>query len=301
MQDIKHLQNCCMEKYSTFKIGGEARCVWFPNNEEEFVHLLKNIENPLVIGSGSNILFSSSFIDKDIILTSNLDKYSLEKNILTVEAGVKAPQMANYAANEGLSGIEFLIGFPARFGGAVTQNASAQGQAISDTFLSAKVFDMTTKEVKEFQKKDMDFSYRHSILSSGKYILISAKFELKQDTVNNALEKIKQNLDFRKNHQPMLNLPNIGSIFLNPQNDSAGRLLDQCGFKGRSLNGACVWENHANFIVNLNNAKSTDVLSLIMEMKQKVKDKFNIDLYTEIRFIEGNNEEEIKLWKLLQK
>ena len=290
-----------MARYSTFKIGGEARCAWFVQNEEEFIFLLKNLEEPIVIGSGSNILFSSGFIDKDIIITTNLDKYSLDDNILTVEAGVKTPQIAQMLAQKGLSGMEFLIGFPARFGGAITQNASAQGQAVSDTFVSAKIFDFDKKEVKNIEKTDMEFDYRTSRLKKYNEFLISAVFELKKDSPENVQKKIKENLDFRKNHQPMLNLANIGSIFLNPEGESAGKLLDLCKFKGVSKNGASVWQNHANFIVNSGNAKAIDVLSLMSEMKQKVFDKFKINLHTEIIFIEGNDEEEIKLWKFLQK
>jgi len=301
VQDIKSVQNCCMARYSTFKIGGEARCAWFPKNEHEFIYLLETLEMPVVIGSGSNILFSSGFIDKDIIITSNLDKYSINGNLLTVEAGVKAPQIAQMLAKEGLSGLEFLIGFPARFGGAIAQNASAQGQAVSDTFLSARVFDFIKKEVKNVEKSDMEFNYRTSRLKKNNEILISAKFELKKESIEKVQEKIKQNLEFRKNHQPMLNLPNIGSIFLNPGGESAGRLLDFCHFKGVCKNEAKVWQNHANFIVNLGNAKAIDVLSLMSEMKQKVLDEFKINLQTEIKFIEGNDEEEIKLWKFLQK
>ena len=98
----------------------------------------------------------------------------------------------------------------------------------------------------------------------------------------------------------MLTLPNLGSIFKNPDNNSAGKLLDECGLKGYKLGGACVWENHANFIINEDGANSLDILKLMVEMKKSVLDKFNVNLKPEINFICGKNKEEIELWKFLQ-
>ena len=301
MKNIKCIKNCDLSHYSTFKIGGKTRCAWFPQSEQEFILLLKNIENPIAIGSGSNILFSSDFIDKDIIITSNLDKYNIDNNILTVEAGVKGAQIAQVLVEKGLSGLEFLIGFPARFGGAIAQNASAQGQKISDTFINAKVFNLDTKELKIIEKTDMEFDYRFSRLKKYNEFLISANFELQKSTKELVQKRINGNIEFRKSHQPMLNLPNIGSIFKNPEGYSAGKLLDVCGFKGEKENDAIVWQNHANFILNSGNASSIDVLRLMTKMKKVVIDKLGINLKPEIIFIEGKNEEEVELWKFLKK
>lgn len=301
MLNIEHIENCNLKNYSTFKIGGQAKCVWFPQNTDEFILLLNNLSNPVVLGSGSNTLFSSGFIDKDIILTSKMDKFEINENILFIECGVKSAMIANKLAQLGLSGLEFLIGFPARFGGAIYQNAGAKGQIISDTFCSAQVFDLINKQIIELNKEDMLFDYRKSVLSDKKYILLNAKFILNKTDKKITQEKINENIDFRQKHQPMLSLPNVGSIFKNPEGNSAGKLIEEAGFKGLKVGGAKVWENHANFIINNDNATSFDVLSLMFEIKKSVLEKFNINLYSEINFISGNNEEENKLWKLLQK
>lgn len=301
MLNIEHIKNCNLKNYSTFKIGGQAKCVWFPQNTNEFITLLNNISNTIVLGSGSNTLFSTSFIDKDIIITTKMDKYEITDNILSVECGAKAAMIANKLAEQGLSGLEFLIGFPARFGGAIYQNAGAKGQTISDTFLSAQVYDVENKKIIELNKTDMQFDYRKSILSEKKYILLNAKFCLTKVDANIAQEKIKENINFRQQHQPMLNLPNIGSIFKNPDGYSAGKLIEDAGFKGIKIGGAKVWENHANFIINYDNATALDVLKLMYEIKQGILEKFDINLYSEINYISGNDEEENTLWKLLQK
>ena len=110
-----------------------------------------------------------------------------------------------------------------------------------------------------------------------------------------------QNLKFRKEHQPSLALPNCGSIFKNPQGDSAGRLLDSIGAKNMICGGVKVWENHANFIVNNNCGTSLDVLTLMFDLYSKVKEKYGIELDPEIRFLGGNNEKEVELCKILYK
>ena len=132
-------------------------------------------------------------------------------------------------------------------------------------------------------KEDLEFGYRTSICQEKNYIVLEAEFGL---TLNEGVkEKMDENLAFRKSHQPSLALPNCGSIFKNPDGNSAGRLLDECDVKGLSVGGVKVWENHANFIVNYNDGNSKDVINLMREMRKRVKEKFNIELKPEIRFL----------------
>ena len=190
-----------------------------------------------------------------------------------------------------------MIGFPGSVGGEVYMNAGANGQQISDTFLSAKVFDGNS--IITLTKDKMDFSYRHSICQDKRYIVLEAEFELTQKNPDEIKRKMVENLEFRKMHQPSLALPNCGSVFKNPENNSAGKLLDECGVKELQIGGAKVWENHANFIINTGGATSTDVLKLMLEMKQRVKEKFGIELVPEIKFL-GDNEDEVKLCEQLK-
>lgn len=202
-------------------------------------------------------------------------------------------------AEKSLSGFEFMIGFPGSIGGEVFMNASAQGQAISDYLVSALVFDLETMTTKELSKKDLCFDYRHSICQDKKYTVLSANFDLKQDLKENIDEKMQYNLDFRKNHQPSLALPNCGSVFKNPENNSAGRLLDSIGAKEMSFGNAKVWENHANFIINCG-ATSLDILNLMLLMYNKVIEKYDIKLNPEVIYIGNNSKKEEEIWKILK-
>ena len=291
------IENYNIKNESTFRIGGEVKQVAFPDSIEELISIINNSD--IVLGNCSNILFSSEFINKKIIITKNIDKIRVNGNKIHVECGAKGPVVAGEALKYSLSGFEFLVGFPGSFGGMICMNASAHNQAISDTFLSASVYDTKNKKIVNLNKEDMHFEYRKSILSNSSLILLSAIFELKQENSETIDALMKRNIEFRKKHQPSLSYGNAGSIFKNPQNDSAGRLLDLCGCKGLSEGGAKVYEKHANFIINYNNATSKDVLLLMQNMHSKVKEKYTIDLKPEIKYIGDEETEEYKLWNKL--
>ena len=312
-----------IKNYTSFKIGGKIKKVYFPETIEEFAQILKDEPNIFVGGNWSNTLVSSYGYLGKVFSTAKLDEITISphpnpprpgrENATTASnfpfstfnfqptvkvcAGVKGPKLAQIVAEYGLSGLEFMIGFPGSVGGEVFMNAGAHGQCISDVLKSAKIFD--GEKIITLTKDEMEFSYRHSICQDKNYIVLEAEFELTPDNPDKIKQKMAENLEFRKNHQPSLSLPNCGSIFRNPENNSAGKLLDECGVKGLQIGGAKVWENHANFIVNTGNATSTDVLQLMLEMKNRVKEKFNIELIPEIKFL-GNNKNEVELCEKLK-
>ena len=148
-------------------------------------------------------------------------------------------------------------------------------------------------------KEEMEFAYRTSICQKNPYTVLEAEFELEPSEGTKIQAKMDENLAFRKDKQPPLTLPNCGSTFRNSQGDSAGRLLDSVGAKGLKVGGMKVWENHANFIVNENEATSLDALHLMLEMYNRVKEKFDIELQPEVRFLGGKNEEEVEICKIL--
>ena len=174
---VEIFENYEIKNESTFRIGGKVKKAAFPSSIEELVELLKTDEYDLVLGNCSNILFSSDFIDKNIIITKNISQYCFQGNKLFLTCGVKGPIISKEAQKLGLSGLEFMVGFPGSMGGIVCMNASAHNQAISDVFVSANVFDLNDKTIKEFSKEQMNFEYRKSILSCGKYILLDAVLE----------------------------------------------------------------------------------------------------------------------------
>ena len=180
-------------------------------------------------------------------------------------------------------------------------NASCHGQAISDNLVRCCLFDKAKKEVIYKEKSEMGFEYRKSILQDNKYILLGAEFELKKALKEDIQTLLDRNLTFRKEVQPSLATPNAGSVFKNPPNDSAGRLLDKAGAKALDAENVKVWGNHANFIVNKGNATSVDILELMVKMFTLVKETYTIELQPEIIFIGDKTKKEEELCKILYK
>ena len=293
------IENYEVKNDSTFRIGGTIKRVALPDTIAELVELLKSDEYELVLGNCSNVLFSSDYIDKKIILTKNISEYKFEGRKIYVSAGTRGPIVAKECQKRELTGFEFLVGFPGSFGGMIYMNASAHNQAIADTFISARAYNIKTKEIETFNKEKMKFEYRKSAISNGNYIILDAIFELNIGNKEQIDEIIRRNIEFRKNRQPSLKQGNAGSTFKNPENDSAGRLLDLCEMKGVKEGGAMVFENHANFVVNNNNATSLDVLTLMYKMYSKVREKYRIILEPEIKYIGDKGTQEYKLCELM--
>ena len=291
-----YIENYELKNHTTFKIGGLAQRAFFPTTVEELCELLETLKNPIVLGCCSNVLISSKGVEQDVILTSKLNNFEFDNNVVTAQCGVKVPMLAKAAEEKGLSGFEFMIGFPGSVGGAVYMNASAHSQALSDTFKTCRVFDMDSKKVLDLNKDELKFGYRSSVLQEKNYVLLDAKFELRPLPKEEITAVMQRNLEFRKDKQPSLVMPNVGSIFRNPPNDSAGRLLEKAGVKGLKEGGAQVWLGHANFIVNVENATSKDVSLLINKMYNMVKEKYTIELVPEVKYIGLKSEEEEKLW-----
>lgn len=299
--EIEVKENYEIKNLTTFKVGGNVKQIYFPANQQEFVYLLKTIKNPLILGGGSNVIFSSQGYDGVVISTIKMSQIFVRGTKILVECGVKGPFASQTAYNSSLSGFEFMIGFPGTLGGNIFMNAGAHGQNISDTFTKACLYDLKTKEVVYFEKEQMKFGYRTSILQNGRYILLGAEFDLKKNSQEVIKELMDRNLEFRKNIQPSLTTPNAGSVFKNPENDSAGRLLDKAGVKSFEINGVKVWEKHANFIVNTGDGTSEDILELIYRMYKQVKDTYTIELEPEVRFIGKRTKREEEICKQIYK
>lgn len=290
--------NYKIKNITTFKIGGEIKKVYFPCDVMEMKQVLEQIPNIKVLGNLSNTLISSYGYSEPIILTGRMNNIKIDGRNVVVDAGVKGPKLAQEVCENGLSGLEFMIGFPGSVGGEVFMNASANSQSISDKLVCATCYSKSEGLVK-YTKDELNFGYRTSRCQKENIIVLQAEFELDERPVCEIKTQMENNLAFRKAHQPNLTLPNCGSIFKNPKGDSAGRLLDSVGAKNMSCGGVKVWENHANFIVNYQNGTSLDVLSLMYKMQHEVKKEYNIVLEPEIRFLGGNNKEENELCQIL--
>ena len=287
-----------LKEVSYFKIGGKVKNLYYPKSVNEFLYLLKKLNKPLIFGGFSNVLFSSTEVEQDIICTQKMNSFTINNCTVTSLAGVRGAVLSRACIEQSLTGFEFMSGFPGSIGGNIYMNASAHKQCISDNLIKVKVFDTEKKEVIELPKKELGFSYRTSILQSKPYILLDTEFELKKGNKEEIKQTILNNREFRKAHQPQA-LPNVGSIFRNPDGDSAGRMLDEIGAKSFKIGGAKVFENHANFIINDNNATSTDVLELMLMMYNNVKEKYNVKLKPEVKYFGKQTDREKEICTIL--
>ena len=274
--------------HSWYGIGGRAR--YFLELEDgaslpELIARLTGEHVPyLVIGAATNTLFAA---DELAGLTVKLATASLttEGNRVTVSAGDLMPKLAADTAKAGRTGLEFGAGVPGMVGGSVVGNAGAFGREVKDGIVSIDVID-PQGGLHTLSAADCRFAYRDSILKTEKagWVVRSATFETGTDDPSRIRERIKEVQRHRRQTQP-IEKRSLGSTFKNPPGDAAGRLIDACGLKGRRIGGAQISEKHANFIVNLGGATADDVLALVAEMRNRVFERFGIELEPEIRVI----------------
>ncbi len=293
----KVLINEKISNYTTYKVGGKVRAIVYPKGEEELIELVKLLKERKIkyftLGNGSNVLFSDDIYDGVIIKLDNFNKMSVDGNTIQVGAGYPLVKLSNDAMRNSLVGLEFASGIPGTVGGAVFMNAGAYGEDMSKIVESVRVL-TSDYEIKTLTNKQMKFSYRTSMLQDHlDYVCIGATLKLKpgkkEDIESIMLERRTQ----RRATQP-LTLPSAGSVFRNPEGMYAGKLIEDMGLKGFTIGKAMVSEKHANFIVNMGNAKASDIKRIIDLIKQKALTKYNIRLHVEQRLInwEGTSEKE---------
>lgn len=293
---IKRESGKLLSDCTTFKIGGPVSFWLEPEDFDDLLEAVSIAENSnrqlAIMGKGSNILAGDSKFDGVIINLGRGFSYieDEEGGMLRVGAAVSISRLLKECTRSGLTGCEFLAGIPGSLGGAVFMNAGVREvqdagrlREIKDIILEVDVLDLKDKKRKALKRKDIDFSYRSSGLD-GKCVL-GAAIKLKKDKE----DAVKRRIDsFMKKREwiQRLGFPTAGSIFKNPDSENtAGRLIEQCGLKGRRAGGAEISRIHANFIVNTGGAMAKDVLELIELAKRSVKQKFGIDLELELKVI----------------
>lgn len=274
-----------LRKYTSFKIGGPAELFIEPKNFTDLQLLLaqakKYKKRVFVLGAGSNILIHDRGV-KAIVLRLNsgvFKKISFCGNYLELGAGVLLSRAIFLATRKGLGGLEFLSGIPGTVGGALAMNAGIPDKHIASLMEKVTVMDYNGK-IRLLKRKEVNFTYRFSDLA--KYIILSCCLKLKKSNQAQIQKRIREYLDYRRATQD-LTYPSCGCIFKNPPGDSAGRLIDLSGLKGRRIGDACISEKHANFILNLGQASARDVLKLMVLIKREVKKKFKVTLEPEIK------------------
>ena len=284
----KYLENEMISKYTTYKVGGNARLIVYPKNREKLVSIIKKLRSSkikyMILGNGSNTLFSDKEYDGVIIKLDAFDKITYFRDIVKAEAGVNLIKLSYQTVKRGLAGLEFATGIPGTVGGAIFMNAGAYKSDMGYITKSVEVL-TPNLEIITMTNRELDFHYRTSFLQKHRdYICLEATFQLRKSDKDLLQEIVDDRKNRRLESQP-LEYPSAGSVFRNPENNFAGKLIEDLGYKGYSIGGAKVSEKHANFIVNNNNAKAEDIKKLIELLQKEVKKKYDIDLKCEQEFV----------------
>ena len=276
------LENVDLKKYNTYGNGGNAKYLVMPDSLKDLQDLLAFLQQEkrpwYILGGGSNVILPDTDFNGVIIKLDHLNNYSVHKDIITVGAGITLGEMVNKMLADGYTNYANLLGIPGLLGGAIIGNAGANGTNIFDNLLSVTI--LRDGNIVELKKDDINYDYRYTEFKNTQAIILNAKFQGIKGNVAMAKEMVKENLERRKNTQP-LGTKNAGSVFKNPSNFAAGYLIERAGLKGFKHGGAKVSDKHANFIINFNNATSRDIIELITIIKTEVKKRFQVDLELE--------------------
>ena len=274
MYDLDKVQNIRknipLAPYTTFKIGGPAKYFYEAKSKEDLIKVIKAAKKAgmpfFILGGGSNILVSDKGFNGLVVQVSSFPglakrsgagKFQVSGNRIVADAGALLGKLVDESVKAGLTGLEWAAGIPGTVGGAVKGNAGAFGVSMNDI----------VKNIRNYEG-----------------IILSVELELKKGDKKKSQKMIKEYLEYRDKRQP-LEYSSAGCIFKNPEGDFAGRLIEQCGLKGKKEEGAMISKKHGNFIVNIGRAKAKNVKKLIDLCKEKVREKFGIKLEEEIEYL----------------
>lgn len=280
-------ENESFSRHTSWRVGGVVKRFYQPADIEDlslYLSMLPEQESVYWIGLGSNLLVRDTGYNGTIICTSGVLNgiEVLDDHRLYIEAGVACPKAAKISAKHALAGAEFLCGIPGTMGGALAMNAGAFGGETWDVVESVETIDKRGKRYMHLPA-EYEIAYRHVSGPDNEWF-VSCVLKLQSGDAVASQEKIKALLQKRGASQPTQQ-PNAGSVFRNPANDYAARLIENCGLKGMCIGGACVSEKHANFIVNTGTATAADIEMLINKVQQTVLNETGIALQTEVKVV----------------
>lgn len=287
-QDIRYEQNKSIKDMTSFKVGGSAELVIYPDTVEKTLALVtffkENNTEYFVMGNGSNLLFSDKAYKIPIIKTDALLTMHRDNDCFVFGSGVKLASAANFALEEGYTGLEFAHGIPGSIGGAVYMNAGAYDGEMKQVVITTKYID-ENGNLCTVEGENHEFSYRHSCFSKKKCIILETAVRLNLGDKAEIRAKMEDLMQRRKSKQP-LNLPSAGSTFKRPKGAFAGQLIDECGLRGYQSGGAAVSQKHCGFVVNVDHASFEDVISVIRHVQSVVLDKTGYYLECEVEIVE---------------
>ena len=290
--------------WTTYRLGGPMDVAFFPENADQCLSVMRAIEVyqlPItVLGWGSNSIVASTGIRGATLITRKLLMQTrIDNTRFELGAGVHLAKIATLAQQHSLTGAEYMIGIPATLGGAVRMNAGALGQVTSQIIEQVTLYNRQTHLVEHWPVDKLDYRYRHSELDPDQHVVLSAIVNLSPGNQAEIAQRMNDSVAFRKTHHPIE--PNGGSVFQNPdKSHTVGQMLDQLQAKGWQQGGMMISPRHANFIINLGNGTSTDLLRLMCRMKQAIKQYYGFTIVPENKLLGQITSEEADLWAELQ-
>ena len=281
------VKNESMKKHTSFKIGGNADFMVFPETVDEIKKIIelcnKNDVPFMIMGNGSNMLVSDEGIKGVVVkISTQMSKIKITGETVYAEAGVLLSTLSKYVLEESVSGLEFASGIPGTLGGAIVMNAGAYGGEMKDVIEKIGYMDIHGN-VHEISCDEAQLGYRTSVFSNSEDIILYSVLKLTKGNKTEILNTMNDLNSRRKEKQP-LHLPSAGSTFKRPEGYFAGKLIEDCGLKGYTVGGAAVSEKHSGFVVNINNATANDVKELISDVQEKVYEKFGVKLEREVKY-----------------
>ena len=283
-----------MSRHTSWKTGGNADYYYIASDINDLAKFISELptSTPITwIGFGSNLLVRDGGVPGVVVSVVGLlnELKKINETDIFIGAGVSCVKAAHFSAKHGLEGIEFLAGIPGTIGGALAMNAGAYGGEIWSYIKEVETINRKGKR-EIFEKNKFDINYRSVSISENEwFIACKMKLEISTRTVVN--DRIKKMLSERADGQPLGKL-SCGSVFRNPTNQHAAKLIELCGLKGKKVGGAVISDKHSNFIINTGNATSLDIEQLIEFIQACVYEKYNIKLIPEVRIIGESNKEE---------
>ena len=277
-----------MAAHTTFRIGGPADYFVMPETVEELANVLKlcREENVpyFILGNGSNLLVGDKGFSGVVIqLYKNFDGLSIEGTKVTAKSGAMLIRVAKEAAKAGLTGLEFASGIPGTIGGAMVMNAGAYGGEMKDVVTAVTVL-TKNGDIKTLSGEEMNFRYRGSVVEEEGYIVLEAVMELEEGNLEEIQARIEELSVQRRTKQP-IEYPSAGSTFKRPEGYFAGKLIQDANLRGYQVGGAQVSEKHCGFVINAGGATAADVMQLMQDVSDRVKEQFGVTLEPEVKRI----------------
>lgn len=284
LPELEVLEEEPMAGRTTFRIGGPARWFLCPRDETQAAQVLALCRRegivPFFLGNGSNLLVADEGYEGVVLSTRRLNRLEEEDGLICSGSGVLLSRLANFALEHGLTGLEFTQGIPGSVGGGVRMNAGAYGGELGQVVEWVDALDSAGTR-RRFSGAECGFSYRHSLFCREPFLVLGAAFRLEKGEKNAIRAAMEDYAQRRREKQP-LEFPSAGSTFKRPQGHYAAALIDSCGLKGLRVGDAQVSEKHAGFLINRGHATAAEMLALMAQVRDRVREETGVELEPEV-------------------